>query len=84
MVTETSDHQMLDLSIGSNAMKIRASNHTWMDRTWDNASDSWMVKKNSDELRSDLASDSSRDLIYPGLEEVGYYNFHVGFPLTVL
>ena len=49
-----------------------------------NASDSRMVKKNWDELSSVLASDSSRDLIHPGLE-VGYYNFHVlGFPLTVL
>ena len=35
--------------------------------------------KISDELRSYMASDSSRDLIHPG-EEVGYYNFYVSFP----
>ena len=47
-----------------------------------NASDSKMGRKDSDELRSDLASNSSRDLIHPRKKLDN--NFHVSFAFTVL
>ena len=47
-------------------MKIRVSNHTRMKCSWEYCIRFSGALKNSDELKSDLASDSSRDLIHPG------------------
>ena len=40
------------------------------------------LKRDSDELRLDLASNSGRDLIHPSKKLDN--NFHVSFPLAVL
>ena len=48
------------------ALKNRVSNHTWVNSSWEYCIRFSGALKTSDELRSDLASDSSRDLIHPG------------------